>query len=140
MPASQQVSAVVRRPCAFCREPDRWPVRCTPDLDPVCAEIIADSHIFEDHRRCSPDDCEVAARWHEAVIDAGTAAADAAGRAYGVVSILGDRLAVIGTADHLGRAKSLLRSGAAKRAGLSPYDPAAKGWVYVVRCADGALL
>lgn len=140
MTASPQVSTVVRRPCAFCREPDRWPDRCTPALDPVCAEIITDSHIFEDHRRCPPDDCEVAHRWHEAVIDAGCAAADAAGRAYGVVSILSDRLAVVGTADHLGRAKSILRSGEAKKAGYSPYDPAAKGLVYVVRCADGALL
>lgn len=140
MTASSQASAAVRRPCAWCEEPNRWPDRCTPDLDETCAEIIETSHLFEDHRRCQPDDCEVANRWHEHVIDAGCAAAEAAGHAYGVVSILGDRLAVVGTNDHLGRAKSLLRSGAAKKAGYSPYDPASKGLVYVVRCADGALL
>lgn len=140
MQASQQVSAVVRHRCAWCKRPDRWPDRCTPELDESCAEIIEDSHIFEDHRRCPPEDCDVAARWHETVIDAGCAAHKAAGHAYGVVSIIGDRLAVVGTSDHLGRAKSLLRPGAAKKAGYSPYDPASRGLVYVVRRADGALL
>lgn len=83
--------------------------------------------------------CDVVARWFGAVVDAGVAAADAAGNRYGVVSIIGDVLAVVGTEDHLGRAKSLHRSGAVKRAGLNPFTPQAKGLVYVVD-RDGALL
>lgn len=81
----------------------------------------------------------MAARWHPAVSRAGVAAARAAGTTWAVVSIIGDRLAVVGTEDHLGRAKSLLRTGHAKRHGYVTGDPAAKGVVYVVRGADGGL-
>jgi len=85
-------------------------------------------------------DCPVAARWFDEVREAGQAAAKAAGSVWGVVSIIGDRLAVVGTGHHLGRVKSLVRSGAAKRAGLDPFDPSSKGLVYVVHGETGYFL
>jgi hypothetical protein len=54
------------------------------------------------------------------------------------VSRVGDRVTLVGTEDHLGRAKSILRSGAIRRAGIKVGGSAGKGLVYVVRAADGA--
>lgn len=118
-----------------------WPDRCRADIgeDWACSEIIGDQcEAWGDHRRCLPAQCAWAARWHEPVRRAGMEAARSAGVAWAVVSTIGDRLAVVGTEDHLGRAKSLLRTGALKRAGL-PTDYTGKGLVIVVRGSDGGL-
>ncbi|MGQ0774573.1 MAG: hypothetical protein ACT4NY_09170 [Pseudonocardiales bacterium] len=134
------MTAHTRRECAYCGAAGRWPDRCPGEpADPECVEIIAMICGFGDHRRCIPEDCDVAHRWHAQVKHAGRATAQAEGRAYAVVSIIDDRLYVVGTNDHLGRAKSLLRSGYAKRNGYPELGPASKGVVYVVR-DDGALL
>ncbi len=89
-----------------------------------------------DHRRCEPSACAAAARWHEPVRRAGVAAARSAGAVWAVVSTIENRVSVVGTEDHLGRAKSLLRIGALKRAG-QPLGPEGQGLVYIVRGEDG---
>lgn len=124
------------RACPWCSEPGAWPDRCAADLDPFCADTIAERCVVGDHRRCWGWDCPVAATWHLSVRRAGVLAAEAAGTTWAVVSIIGDCVRVVGTTDHLGRAKSLLRTGTAKRAGIT--GPAAKGAVYVVRASDAA--
>lgn len=114
-----------------------WPDRCHegPDADPTCAEIIASQCVdFGDHRRCIPEVCEWAAEWHSVVREAGQRAAADAGAVWAVVSTIGG-VRVIGTTDHLGRAKSLLRTPEARRHGFT--GPEAKGFVYVVRGSDG---
>lgn len=126
-------------PCGWCEEPRRWPDGCPgkPE-DPHCVETIEIACGLGDHRRCLPDDCELAYQWHAQVKSAGMVAAQAAGHAYGVVSIIDDWLYVVGTNDHLGRAKSLLRSGYAKTHGYPDLGPVSKGVVYVV--TDGGSL
>ncbi|MEQ3541105.1 hypothetical protein WHI96_20030 [Pseudonocardia tropica] len=101
----------------------------------MCAEIIEGKcSIDADHRRCQPETCEWAADWHEPVREAGQRAAADAGAVWAVVSTLGG-VRVVGTTDHLGRAKSLLRTPEAKRHGIT--GAAAKGVVYIVRGSDG---
>lgn len=118
-----------------------WPDVCSEalgkDQDHACAEIIEDKCELGDHRRCDPANCEFAAVWHEIVRAAGIEAAEAAGKIWAVVSVIEDQPTVVGTGDHLGRAKSLLRTGHAKKFGIQTGDPAAKGLVYIVRGADG---
>ncbi len=128
-----------RYPCAWCAEDGMWPDLCSEALgrlDDRCAAMIEIQCGLGDHRRCLPSACASAARWHEPVRRAGVEAAHAAGAVWAVVSTLENRITVVGTEDHLGRAKSLLRNGALKRAG-SPTGPEGKGLVYVVRGADG---
>lgn len=128
-----------RRECAWCGEPGRWPDRCAEDIgDPVCSIEIPTSCAAGDHRRCSPAACDSAQRWHSPVSAAGVRAARRAGAVYGVVSIVDGYVSVVGTADHLGHAKSRLRTPAARAGGFT--GPAVKGVVYVVRAEDGAFL
>lgn len=116
-----------------------WPDRCTEapvPRDERCVAMIEIQCGLGDHRRCEPSACAAAARWHEPVRRAGVEAAAAAGAVWAVVSTLDNRVTVVGTEDHLGRAKTLLRNGALKRAG-SPTGPEGRGLVYVVRGSDG---
>lgn len=131
------IDPTVRRACAWCDEPSAWPDRCGIFRgDETCAEITEDKCVFGDHRRCDGPDCAVAARFHLEVRRTGARAAQAAGSLWAVVSIIGDRVSLVGTTDHLGRAKSTLRTPELKRHGL-PTGPEGKGLVYVVRAYDG---
>lgn len=115
-----------------------WPDQCSEGdgRDGRCAAMIEKVCALGDHRRCSPSACAAAARWHEPVRRAGVDAARAAGRLWAVVSTIENRVAVVGTADHLGRAKSILRAGTLTRAGFG-LGAEGMGLVYVVRATDG---
>lgn len=118
-----------------------WPDGCTETAgaaDPGCAAVVVGRCMLGDHRRCAVDACVVAARWHEPVRAAGVLAAEAAGAVWAVVSTVHDRVDVVGTADNLGRARSVLVA-ALVRAGL-PVGPVGLGLVYVVRASDGGFL
>lgn len=118
-----------------------WPDVCSEELGDAqgyaCDFIIPGECSVGDHRRCDTARCDVAARWHPAVRRLGVEAALAAGAIWAVVSIAEGRATLVGTGDHLGRAKSIVRTGHAKRHGIETGDPAAKGLVYVVRGSDG---
>lgn len=127
-----------RYPCAFCEQPDMWPDLCSeaPDaVDSRCAETIAAFCMRGDHRRCAPSACVVAARWQKEVSDAGMAAAQAAGTVWAVVSTIHNRVDVVGTENHLGRARSILRGNAVRHSGRAPAE--VEGMVYVVCGRDG---
>lgn len=128
-----------RYPCPWCTEPRAWPDRCGMFCgDDLCADETGQRCALGDHRRCDGSHCPVAARWLLAVRRAGVLAAEPSGAIWAVVSIIGDRVTVVGTEDHLGRAKSLLRTGHLKRCGW-PIGPVGKGAVYVVRASDAEL-
>lgn len=93
-----------------------------------------------DHRRCALNACTVAARWHEPVRAAGIAAAQAANARWSIVSTIDNNVAVkvVGTSNHLGQAKLLLRT-VLVNAG-HPDGSHGKGLVYIVRGLDGRLL
>lgn len=132
-----------RYPCPWCGSPDAWPDGCSEAVDAgegvrCCTSMIEKQCMRGDHRRCALGACTVSARWHEPVRAAGIAAAQAAGHGWAVVSTIENNVTVVGTSDHLGRAKLLLRT-VLLNAGHQD-GPEGRGLVYIVRGLDGGFL
>lgn len=123
--------------CAWCSRP-WWPDRCTEEGNQLCADMITGMCGDGDHRRCRPETCEFAAEIHPGAIDLGLRALAYSGHRWAVVSVLeSDDPVIVGTGDHLGRVKSLMRSGHIKAHGFAP-DSVTKGLVMIVG-SDGFL-
>lgn len=121
-----------RYPCDFCAEPDAWPDRCSEAFGEaqgkLCDVLIPAACLQGDHRRCSSARCPVAASWHPVVQRAGVRAAREAVTLWAVVSIAGGWLRVLGTEDHMCRARRMARG-----------DGEVTRLVYLVRVSDGEL-